>query len=325
MTPPRDARRHSCIAADGAVLRGWLWEPDRPRGIVLIRTPYGAWRHGETARAWTRRGYRCIVQDVRGRHGSDGEWDPYLVEREDGRAAVAALREEQPDLPIVLCGGSYAAHAALEAARAIELDALVLLVPTLGLAETAWDDQGRPQLRHRIGWWHQHGRGATSFPPLSDEQLDARVARADTVGVLRAAEEWGWPAGALSGWRRLWTASRVDLPRAYGDIRAPLLLIRGDRDFFYADAGRLAEAWQGGIRVVDGPWGHRLAADIDDDVIRERLRRAGGIGAVLDAWLAEHRLPSTAPSVAGAITPLTRRSRSAFDPETGRWRHERTA
>lgn len=329
MTPPRDARPHIVVADDGALLRGWAWSPAETRGVVVIRTPYGAWRHADTARAWVRRGYRCVIHDVRGRHSSDGEWHPYLSERADGRAVVDAVRAGSPGLPLVLSGGSYAAHTALEAARSVDVDALVLLVPALGLAETAWDENGRPHLRDRIGWWHQHGRGARSLPPLSDEELEARVARASEVGVHRAAAEWGWSREVLSGWRRLWSAPAVDLHRAYGDLRVPLLLIRGDHDFFFTDAGRLADAWRGPLHLVDGPWGHRLAADIDDDDVRSRLRRAGGIGGVLDTWLTETGLPSagtaSASEPAGVDRHPTRRTRSAFEPETGRWRYERTA
>ncbi len=325
MTPPRDARRHVVMGEDGAALCGWVWEPRVPRAVVLIRTPYGAWRHGDTARSWVRRGYRCIIHDVRGRHGSDGEWNPYLHERGDGRTVVEAIRAENPDLPLVLSGGSYAAHTALEAARDAGAEALVLLVPALGLAETAWDEHGRPQLRDRIGWWHQHGRGSRSFPSLTEQELAARVERATTIGVDRAAQEWGWSQTVLSGWRRLWSAPALDLRRAYGAIRLPLLLIRGDQDFFFADAGRLADAWSDRVHMVDGPWGHRLAADIDDDDVRSRLRDAGGIGGVLDRWLIDNGLPSTASARASVGQRATRRTRSAFEPATGRWRYERTA
>lgn len=324
MIPPRDARPHVCRADDGVALHGWIWEPETPRGVVLVRTPYGAWRHGDTARAWTRRGYRCLVQDVRGRHCSEGEWNPYLHERRDGASAVAALRAQDPQLPLILSGGSYDAHAALEGARDVDVDALVLMVPALGLAETAWDAQGRPQLHDRIGWWHQHGRGSRSFPPLSDDELRARVASAERRGVERAAREWGWTPTVLAGWRRLWMTPPVDLDRAYGGIDAPLLLVRGDDDFFHADAGRLAAAWRADVHVVDGPWGHRLGADIRDEDVRDRLRDSGGIGAVLDAWLTRTGLPSGASSTRH-IVPAGRRSRSAFEPLSGHWHHERTA
>ena len=98
----------------------------------------------------------------------------------------------------------------------------------------------------------------------------------------------------LAGWRRLWTTPPVDLDSAYGEIAAPLLLIRGDDDFFHADAGRLAAAWGADVHIVDGPWGHRLGADIRDEDVRARLRDSGGIGGVLDAWLSRTGLPSGA-------------------------------
>jgi len=324
VTPPRDARPHVWRTDDGVVLHGWIWEPETPRGIVVVRTPYGAWRHGDTARSWVRRGYRCLVQDVRGRHDSGGEWNPYLHERRDGASVVVALRAQDPHLPVVLSGGSYDAHAALECARDVDVDALVLMVPALGLAETAWDAEGRPQLLDRIGWWHQHGRGPRSFPPLTEGELYARVASAERRGVERAARDWGWAPTVLAGWRRLWTTPPVDLDRAYGAIDAPLLLIRGDDDFFHADAGRLAAAWGADVHVVDGPWGHRLGADIRDEDVRARLRDSGGIGGVLDAWLARTGLPSGAAGTRHVV-PAGRRSRSAFEPRSGRWHHERTA
>lgn len=325
MTPPRGAHRHCCLAADGVVLRGWVWDPPRPRGVVLIRTPYGAWRHGETARAWTRRGFRCIIQDVRGRHSSDGSWSPYLTERSDGCSTVDTVAAENPGLPLVLSGGSYAAHTALEAAHTAHAAALVLQVPALGLAETAWDEHGEAQLWHRIGWWHQHARGARSHPDLSTAEHTERVARALAIGAIEAAAEWGWPTETLAGWQRLWAASRLDLVREYGALSVPLLLVRGDDDFFFADAGRLARAWSAPVHLVDGPWGHRLSADIIDPALRARLRESGGIGGVLDTWLTTHGIVPRDNADAHDPLPDGPRSRSVFDAERGVWHHERTA
>ncbi|WP_341976326.1 hypothetical protein LTA6_000872 [Microbacterium sp. LTA6] len=324
MTPPRGAHPHHCLAEDGTTLRGWRWDPPSIRGVVLIRTPYGAWRHAEAALAWTRRGFRCIIQDVRGRHSSDGSWNPYLTERRDGCATADAVAAENPGLPLVFSGGSYAAHTALEAAHSGHAQALALQVPALGLAETAWDEQGEPQLWHRIGWWHQHARGPRSLPALSAAELADRVERAATIGAQKAAEEWGWPDGTLAGWRRLWSASRLDLRHEYGSVSVPLMLVRGDDDFFFSDAGLLASAWQGPVHVVDGPWGHRLSAGITDETLRARLKAAGGLGGVLDAWLAKNGL--VAGDIADAVIDLpdSRRSRSVFDTDLGDWRHERT-
>jgi len=74
---------------DGVVLRADVWRPSSTgRSPVLVyRTPYdrrqaqGA--QSTVARA-TERGYAVVVQDVRGRYGSEGDFDPYRNEGRDG-------------------------------------------------------------------------------------------------------------------------------------------------------------------------------------------------------------------------------------------------
>lgn len=81
---------------DGVVLRADLYLP-RPAGavgaqsswpVVLIRMPYGKQEaycympaHGKY---WARRGYACLIQDVRGRWSSGGVFEPFVHESEDG-------------------------------------------------------------------------------------------------------------------------------------------------------------------------------------------------------------------------------------------------
>jgi uncharacterized protein len=85
LIPMRDGVR---LAADvylpGDDLRG------RPSSYpaVLVRLPYGKREaycympaHG---RFWARRGYACVVQDVRGRFASEGSFEPYANEAADG-------------------------------------------------------------------------------------------------------------------------------------------------------------------------------------------------------------------------------------------------
>jgi putative CocE/NonD family hydrolase len=74
---------------DGVILRADIF---RPRGegrfpVLVYRTPYGkdaaqtAYKTFEKAVA---RGYAVVVQDVRGRYHSDGEFNPYRNEARDG-------------------------------------------------------------------------------------------------------------------------------------------------------------------------------------------------------------------------------------------------
>jgi len=74
---------------DGVVLRADVWRPAASGRfpVLVYRTPYDRRRaQGErstVARA-AERGYAVVVQDVRGRYGSDGEFEPYRNEGRDG-------------------------------------------------------------------------------------------------------------------------------------------------------------------------------------------------------------------------------------------------
>lgn len=64
---------------------------DGPRPTVLVRLPYGKRSYFEVWR-WMRlflpRGYAVVVQDMRGRHRSEGVFAPYPQAREDGAATL---------------------------------------------------------------------------------------------------------------------------------------------------------------------------------------------------------------------------------------------
>lgn len=330
MTIPTDPPEHVCKMPDGTLLYGHLWEAAVPNGIVIVRTPYEARQHAALARSWTERGFHCLVQDVRGRYRSTGKWSPYQHEGEDGAEVVADLRRTHPDLPILTFGASYAAHTAMEAARSVVLRgdaapaAIIALVPALGLAETAWNSEGRPQIWHRIGWWHEHGQGRFSQQPLHPDELARRTAQAEAMGPVTAAQNWGWAAHTLEQWERLWRAERLGLAAHYGPVTSPLLVITGDEDFFTVDAHALAASWPAARHLVSGPWGHRLAGDVTEPNRRERLRAAGGIGSIIDDWLAAAGLAEKSPGSVG-IRLDTALTTSRFDPVDGMWHHERNA
>ncbi|WP_304454810.1 CocE/NonD family hydrolase [Nocardiopsis sp. YSL2] len=325
-------REHLCRGGDGTPLRGLVWECAKPEGLVVVRTPYDAGRHEATARSWNARGYHCLVQDVRGRYRSEGDWCPFSYEEEDGGQVLVHLLDEFAGLPLVLFGASYAAHTALEAARAVTgngaspVSAIIALVPALGPAETAWDPQGRPQIRHRIGWWHEHGRHRRSQPPLPPSELDRRVAQARERGVVEAAEHWDWSPSTMTGWRRLWSARRVDPASRYGRIDVPLLVISGDDDFFDDDARRLARAWSAPSHFAGGPWGHGLVGGVADRSLRSRIAAAGGLTRIIDPWLAAQGLPGAPAEWTGILAAASApHTRSTLDSASGAWRHERTS
>ncbi|HEU4994997.1 MAG TPA: CocE/NonD family hydrolase, partial [Gemmatimonadaceae bacterium] len=74
---------------DGVVLRADVWRPagDGKYPVLVYRTPYGkhqATAAQTTARKAVPRGYVVVMQDVRGRYASDGEFVAYQQEGKDG-------------------------------------------------------------------------------------------------------------------------------------------------------------------------------------------------------------------------------------------------
>lgn len=86
-----------------------------PRGVpraptILVRSPYEYLKPIEAmqCQTLTRFGYACVLQDVRGQLGSEGEWEPIIHERDDGLDTLAWL-VKQPfvDGNIGMRGPSY--------------------------------------------------------------------------------------------------------------------------------------------------------------------------------------------------------------------------
>jgi putative CocE/NonD family hydrolase len=79
---------------DGVVLRSDLYMPEgcERAPAILIRQPYGrgtpAMAFQQTGSFWARKGYACVVQDVRGKFSSGGTFDPMVHEAHDGYDAV---------------------------------------------------------------------------------------------------------------------------------------------------------------------------------------------------------------------------------------------
>ena len=74
---------------DGVVLRADVWRPQGsgPFPVLVYRTPYGKSAAQTEYRTFAKavaRGYAVVMQDVRGRFASDGDFEPYRQEGHDG-------------------------------------------------------------------------------------------------------------------------------------------------------------------------------------------------------------------------------------------------
>ena len=133
----------------------------RPAGegkfpVILARTPYGRELQSQLdGEWWARRGYVHIVQDVRGRNQSDGEWVPLVHERRDGYDTIDWIaRQPWSDGQVGMIGGSYLGW--VQWAAAVEVHpALKCIVPQVSPPDPFFNfpiDHGVPMLWGAL-WW----------------------------------------------------------------------------------------------------------------------------------------------------------------------------
>jgi len=75
---------------DGVTLRADIYRPaaDGSYPVLLTRTPYNKDAFAAFGQKAVARGFMVVVQDVRGRYTSEGEWYPFKHETDDGYDAV---------------------------------------------------------------------------------------------------------------------------------------------------------------------------------------------------------------------------------------------
>ncbi|WP_033318794.1 CocE/NonD family hydrolase [Streptomyces yerevanensis] len=251
-------------AVEGLATDVRLPDGDGPFPAILIRTPYDRRRHRAELRGWARRGFAALVQDVRGRHASPGEWCPYENEADDGALAARWIRRQPwSDGRIVAVGASYAAHCAvalaLDAPEDARPDAVIAAVPALGAAETARELSGVERLLARAGWWAAHGDRRDSD---EDALAKALATDPDLLAHLPLTDLPARLGRNLPSWPGVWRhreRGRLGSPAERAGM--PLLAVGGHHDHFTEDTVALWRHWGGpSARLLLGPWGHGLVA-----------------------------------------------------------------
>src|SRR5579863_7947775 len=95
---------------DSTVLRADVYRPDAPGQfpVLLERTPYDKRGSVDFGLGAAARGYVVIIQDVRGRYTSQGEWYPFKHESDDGYDTVEwAAQLPYSNGKVGMFGGSY--------------------------------------------------------------------------------------------------------------------------------------------------------------------------------------------------------------------------
>ena len=141
--------------SDGVTLLADLYIPKKGKKFpsIILRTPYGKGNpehsYATMATILCCQGYVVVLQDVRGKYGSEGVYHPFINEEKDGKETVEwVAKQAWSDGKTAVFGFSYLGTCAwLTAPKAPK--ALTTIVPMFSCqnAYTGWMDRGVPYLK----------------------------------------------------------------------------------------------------------------------------------------------------------------------------------
>ena len=267
---------------DGVALRADIYRPagGGPFPVLVFRTPYGKHYAAESDRVHLKavaRGYAVVLQDVRGRYASDGIFEPYRHEGEDGYDTIEwAAAQPWSTGRIGTYGLSY--PGAVQWLAAMEAPPhLIAMAPAMtfssprrffymnGIFDSSWlpwiYQYVAPDARRRLGLpddgdaekkWPAVAQEYQSWLPLRDLPWLRQEAPYYFEWLAHPPEDPWWDWAELRG--------------RYGRVSAAVLNLSGWFDDAYGVEGAttnfngLVQARKGEARsrtqLVIGPWVH---------------------------------------------------------------------
>lgn len=320
------ARDTAVPMRDGVVLRADVWRPaNEGRYPTLVyRTPYGKTGTTESAivQKAVARGYAVVVQDVRGRYASDGNFVAYQQEGADGFDTIEwAAAQPWSNGKVGTFGLSY--PGAVQWLAAIQSPPhLVAMVPAMTFASPThfwytggvWDGSWlywtwrnmAPDLRRRAGLpGDTTARAAAASWPTAGVAAQAFLPRLE-LPAFKGVADWYYEWMRHGPYDPWW--EWAELAGKYGRVSAAVLNISGWHDEMYGPIGavtnfsELVRSRGGDVRrartqVVIGPWTH--GSDWEDPRVGARDM---GAASVLDydelvlRWM-DHWMKDTANGV----------------------------
>ncbi|WP_445183603.1 CocE/NonD family hydrolase [Pseudonocardia sp. Cha107L01] len=174
---------------DGKRLRTDIYRPEgvESRPVLLRRTPYGS-RNNDLADTFNEadlyasHGYLTVVQNTRGRFGSEGVWYPFVYEANDGHDAI----EWSAHLPgsngrVGTFGQSYGALAQYLAAsqRPAHLVTCIPVSAPLAAFENYWYQRGALELNWTLSYFLNMTLGALQGGGYTDQLARLEALKAD--------------------------------------------------------------------------------------------------------------------------------------------------
>src|ERR1700720_1512322 len=145
---------------DGVTLFADVYRPAAPGKypVLVSRTPYSTERYPssyDSGMFFSRRGYVYVFQDVRGRHESEGKWEPFRNDVEDGYDTIEwAAKLPWSNGKVGMEGGSYLGHVQWRAAMSAppHLVTIFPMVASTSLYHNWVTLNGAWRLSFNYGW-----------------------------------------------------------------------------------------------------------------------------------------------------------------------------
>ncbi|MCA9897377.1 MAG: CocE/NonD family hydrolase [Ardenticatenaceae bacterium] len=263
---------------DGVTLKADVYHPLglATAPTILTRTPYNRKSINQFfATLFAERGFNVVSQDVRGRFGSDGRFEPYVHEAADGEATLAWIAEQPwSNGRIGMWGQSYVGFVQWAAASTgtPHLHAMLPAITQSNLGGP--NDHGFMWLDRTLRWillldammdrslsaWEK--MGLSYYAPEQNKRVSAGwnhlpLATADAAVLGHSQDFYQIWAQHYAPDDPYWQA--VDLRRKVPQIGVPMHLVAGWYDIFLrgqlADYAALRQAGHEPYLTI-GPWTH---------------------------------------------------------------------
>ena len=258
---------------DGVNLSADVWLPleGGPFPAALVRTIYDnqAPRYIHWARAFVDAGYAAVLQDSRGRGDSDGVWDPYICEVEDGFDTHEWVGT-QPwcNGRIGTFGSSYCGFTQTIPAT-LRSRYLKALVPIASQQDNYGHHRvdGVIELAISMFFLTLTGRSQQA-ESLSHIDTDALHRRLPLISALDDIADCPYYRGVVEHERYDEWWDRYSLRERYGEVDVPAYFITGWYDSLLHETFKVFNGWRKHARsdearrltkLLVGPWSHQVA------------------------------------------------------------------
>jgi len=290
---------------------------------ILVRTAYGKGSELRPGyRAFVDHGYAVVVQDVRGRHKSEGEFDPLRQEVADGNDTLYWIAHQPwSNQRVGMMGASYLGIVQWKAALSSS-PYLKAIFPAVAGCDEYFDrfysPGGALKLGHRLEWISENLRLPEFKPefPRFIRHLPLRTSDQAATGRTIDFFQQALDHPAYDAfWKSLSTREQI------GRVRVPVFSAGGWYDNFLEsdlEAFRLLRDRGRVSRIVIGPWAHNFSYQFPGVDFGPAART--GLRELqfewFDYWL---KNPDAGRDASGVTNPPVR----IFVMGANRWRDER--